>query len=119
MSREISALIAFELQIDEIQNQASKNVDLIRELAGLEGYIAETYAQRCLSELFQNSDDCGSTEVGIFRISDYLVYANNGRVFSSVDFESLCKSASSSKVRGKSIGYRGIGLSLSSTYAQM
>jgi len=84
-------------------------LSLIRELAGLEGYIAETYAQRSLSELFQNSDDCGSTEVGIFRISDYLVYANNGRVFSSIDFESLCKSASSSKVRGKSIGYRGIG----------
>ncbi len=109
MSREISGFSPFELQIDEIQNQAAINAGLIKELAGLEGYIAETYAQRCLSELFQNSDDCESTEVGIFRFSDYLVYANNGRIFSSVDFESLCKSASSSKERGKSIGYRGIG----------
>lgn len=99
----------FKEIIESIQTEAQASIELLRELAGLEGYIAETYAQRCLAELFQNSDDSISTSVRILRLGDCLVYANNGRQFSAIDFRSLCKSASSSKERGKSIGYRGIG----------
>lgn len=99
----------FNQIIKDLQQEAQISVALIRELAGLEGYIAETYAQRCLAELFQNSDDSNSSNVAILRLGDSLVYANNGRSFSASDFRSLCKSASSSKERGKSIGYRGIG----------
>ena len=99
----------FNRIIKDLQQEAQSSVELIRELAGLEGYIAETYAQRCLAELFQNSDDSNSSNVAILRLGDSLVYANNGRSFSSSDFRSLCKSASSYKERGKSIGYRGIG----------
>jgi len=95
--------------IEDLQQEAQISIELIRELAGLEGYIAETYAQRCLAELFQNSDDSISSDIAILRLGGCLVYANNGRIFNESDFRSLCKSASSSKERGKSIGYRGIG----------
>lgn len=109
MSHVIESESDFNRIIKDLQQEAQISVELIRELAGLEGYIAETYAQRCLAELFQNSDDSNSTNVAILRLGDSLVYANNGRSFSASDFRSLCKSASSSKERGKSIGYRGIG----------
>lgn len=95
--------------IKGLQEESRASLGLIQELAGLEDYIAETYAQRCLAELLQNSDDSFSTKVTIFQDDNFLTYANNGRQFSLADFKSLCKSASSSKVRGSSIGYRGIG----------
>ena len=105
----VTSVQDFKEIIETIQAEAQASIQLLQELAGLEGYIAETYAQRCLAELFQNSDDSFSTSVRILRLDDCLVYANNGRPFSAIDFLSLCKSASSSKERGKSIGYRGIG----------
>jgi hypothetical protein len=99
----------FDGLIQSIQYQAEKSIGLLTELAGLEEYIAETYAQRCLSELLQNSDDSSSRRVGVYWHQDKLIYANDGRLFTESDFVSLCKSASSTKERGKSIGYRGIG----------
>jgi hypothetical protein len=99
----------FSKIIDSLQEAAGNSVDLLAELAGLESYIAETYTQRCVTELLQNSDDAKSSKVVIFKADTDLVYLNNGSVFSERDFASLCTSALSSKQRGESIGYRGIG----------
>jgi hypothetical protein len=38
-----------------------------------------------------------------------VTWVNNGRPFTANDAEALCRSASSSKTPGDSIGYRGIG----------
>jgi hypothetical protein len=96
-------------KINDLQEAAIGSAGLLAELAGLETYIAETYTQRCLTELLQNSDDAGSTKVHIFQLNNDLVYLNNGKAFDDADFVSLCSSALSSKQRGESIGYRGIG----------
>jgi len=76
----------FNRIIEDLQQEAQISIELIRELAGLEGYIAETYAQRCLAELFQNSDDSISSDIAILRLGGCLVYANNGRIFNESDF---------------------------------
>jgi hypothetical protein len=99
----------FNKLIDDLQQSAHGSASLLAELAGLETYIAETYTQRCLTELLQNSDDSMATKVCIYRDNDDLIYLNNGNVFNENDFLSLCRSALSSKKRGESIGYRGIG----------
>lgn len=99
----------FNKLIDDLQLSAHGSASLLAELAGLETYIAETYTQRCLTELLQNSDDSMATKVCIYRENDDLIYLNNGNVFNENDFLSLCRSALSSKKRGESIGYRGIG----------
>ncbi len=99
----------FDDLIDTIQASAVRDKELLYELAGLEEYIAETYTQRCFTELFQNSDDSFSKNVKIMLIDDNLVYLNDGKIFDREDFASLCKSASSGKKRETSIGYRGIG----------
>lgn len=90
-------------------DEAKKSPLLLSDLAGLESYISESYCNRSFIELLQNADDAQSTDFLITRFGDYLIVANNGRVFNASDIESLCRSASSFKVRGKSIGYRGIG----------
>lgn len=59
--------------------------------------------------MLQNADDAKSKKFKILKINDLLYVANNGRKFSSKDLENLCRSASSNKVRGDTIGYRGIG----------
>lgn len=60
-------------------------------------------------ELLQNADDAKATKFYVKRSGDFLFVANNGRPFNIKDLESLCRSASSNKVRGTTIGYRGIG----------
>mgnify|MGYP001165574128 CR=1 FL=1 len=82
---------------------------LLSDLAGLETYISESYSNRSFIELLQNADDAGSTKFLVQQCGQLLLIANNGRIFNSADIESLCRSASSTKVRGNSIGYRGIG----------
>lgn len=82
---------------------------LLADLAGLETYIAESYDARSFVELLQNADDAGASRFTIQRTGDFLLVANDGREFSATDFESLCRSAASSKHRGTSIGFRGIG----------
>jgi hypothetical protein len=89
--------------------EALSSPNLLSDLAGLEGYIAESYNNRSFIELLQNADDAGATKFKIIRSGDLLFVANNGRSFNEQDLESLCRSASSNKVRGETIGYRGIG----------
>ncbi len=90
-------------------DEAIRSPELLADLAGLESYIAESYDARSFIELLQNADDATATRFAVSRRGGLLIVANNGRPFSQEDFESLCRSAASKKVRGASIGYRGIG----------
>lgn len=89
--------------------EAQMSPMLLTDLAGLEEYISESYNNRSFIELLQNADDAYSTKFVVKKHNGYLIIANNGRIFNQQDIESLCRSASSNKVRGNSIGYRGIG----------
>jgi hypothetical protein len=88
----------------------SQSRGMFTELAHIETLLAETYRDRVQYELLQNSDDAGADRVNVSVASDGSVrWANNGRPFNASDAESLCRSATSTKTRGQSIGYRGIG----------
>ena len=89
--------------------EAKSSPILLSDLAGLEAYVSESYNCRSFIELLQNADDAKATKFYVKRSGDYLFVANNGRPFNIKDLESLCRSASSNKVRGTTIGYRGIG----------
>ena len=89
--------------------EAKNSPMLLSDLAGLEAYVSESYNNRSFIELLQNADDAKATSFYVKRSGEYLFVANNGRPFNLNDLESLCRSASSNKVRGTTIGYRGIG----------
>lgn len=94
---------------DELLTEAKRSPGLLADLANLERYVAETYSARSFIELLQNADDAGAKRFLVMQQGDWLICANDGRPFSRNDFYSLCRSASSEKQRGSSIGYRGIG----------
>ena len=94
---------------DSLIAEAKSSPMLLSDLAGLEAYVSESYNCRSFIELLQNADDANATKFYVKRFGDYLFVANNGRPFNIKDLESLCRSASSNKVRGTTIGYRGIG----------
>jgi hypothetical protein len=77
-----------------------------------------SYDARSFIELLQNADDAGASRFSVRRSGTFLLVANDGRAFDKRDFESLCRSAASSKVRGPSIGYRGIGFKSVVGFAQ-
>lgn len=89
--------------------EAKQSPSLLSDLAGLEQYIAESYDSRSFIELLQNADDAEASRFVLEKSGEFLLVANDGRRFTRSDFESLCRSAASSKSRGTSIGYRGIG----------
>lgn len=100
--------------LEELQStlvgEFAQSRGMFTELAHIETLLAETYRDRIQYELLQNSDDAGATEVDVTVNADgSVVWANNGRPFNARDAEALCRSASSSKTRNDSIGYRGIG----------
>ena len=99
----------FEIIKNRLLNEAKSSPNLLSDLAGLENYIAESYYNRSFIELLQNADDAEASKFKIVKQEEFLLVANNGRVFNEKDLESLCRSASSNKTRGKNIGYRGIG----------
>lgn len=103
MNKELSILR------DSLITEAKSSPMLLSDLAGLEAYVSESYNSRSFIELLQNADDAKATKFYVKRSGDYLFVANNGRPFNIKDLESLCRSASSNKVRGTTIGYRGIG----------
>ena len=94
---------------ESLITEAKSSPMLLSDLAGLEAYVSESYNSRSFIELLQNADDAKATKFYVKRFGNYLFVANNGRPFNIKDLESLCRSASSNKVRGTSIGYRGIG----------
>ena len=99
--------------LDELRKllveEANNSPMLLSDLAGLEEYVSESYNCRSFIELLQNADDAGASRFCVKRCNNYLLVANDGRPFTIEDVESLCRSASSTKTRGKTIGYRGIG----------
>lgn len=103
MNKELSRLR------ESLISEAKSSPILLSDLAGLESYVSESYNSRSFIELLQNADDAKATSFYVKRSGEYLFVANNGRPFSIKDLESLCRSASSNKVRGTTIGYRGIG----------
>ena len=103
MNKELSKLR------ESLITEAKSSPMLLSDLAGLEAYVSESYNSRSFIELLQNADDAKATRFYVKRFGDYLFVANNGRPFNIKDLESLCRSASSNKVRGTTIGYRGIG----------
>ena len=94
---------------ESLITEAKSSPMLLSDLAGLEAYVSESYNSRSFIELLQNADDAKATKFYVKRSGDFLFVANNGRPFNIKDLESLCRSASSNKVRGATIGYRGIG----------
>jgi len=101
--------MSFDAVRHKLLSEAISSPNLLSDLAGLENYIAESYNNRSFIELLQNADDAKASKFKILRKSDLLFVANNGRNFNQSDLESLCRSASSNKLRGETIGYRGIG----------
>lgn len=99
----------FETVRQSLLSEAQASPNLLSDLAGLENYIAESYHNRSFIELLQNADDAKASKFKILKSEDLLFVANNGREFNQTDLESLCRSASSNKLRGETIGYRGIG----------
>lgn len=103
-------LHALEQLQSTLASEYAQSRGMFTELAHIEGLLAETYRDRVQYEMLQNSDDAGATVVDVTVGSDGSVtWANDGRPFTAADAEALCRSASSSKKRGDSIGYRGIG----------
>lgn len=94
---------------NELLAEARHSPGLLADLANLERYVAETYSARSFIELLQNADDAKAHRVHFAREGNWLLCANDGLSFNQDDFYSLCRSASSSKKRGQTIGYRGIG----------
>lgn len=94
---------------NELLGEAQSSPGLLADLANLERYIAETYSARSFIELLQNADDAQAKRFMVTRHDEWLVCANDGQAFTRQDFYSLCRSASSAKQRGQTIGYRGIG----------
>lgn len=89
--------------------EAEQSPNLLEDLAALEGYLSETYSSRAFIELLQNADDAGATTVEFSFNGTQLISSNNGKTFTANDVQGICRSGKSSKSRGSSIGYRGIG----------
>jgi Domain of unknown function (DUF3883) len=94
---------------DAFLDEGRLSPNLLADVARLEHYVAETYAARSLIELLQNADDAGASRFEIRLVDNRLICSNDGRPFNQQDLVSLCRSGSSTKSRGTSIGYRGIG----------
>lgn len=99
--------------IDKISNdfinEAISSPNLLADMASMENYMAESYNGRIFIELLQNADDCGSKRVYVEKFENDIIFANDGKPFDENDVLSISRSGASSKERGKSIGYRGIG----------
>ncbi|MDD6881029.1 MAG: ATP-binding protein [Firmicutes bacterium] len=81
----------------------------------MEKYMSESYDGRTFVELIQNADDAQSSAVRVFSVDDTLIVANTGRPFNEADIMAICRSGSSNKQRGTSIGYRGVGFKSATT----
>ena len=100
---------------DSFLEEAKNSPQLLEDMAAMEKYLSESYSNRIFIELLQNADDCGSTKILFTQDGKDLIFANNGRPFNEKDIIAICRSGASSKVRGESIGFRGVGFK-STTY---
>lgn len=93
----------------EFVSEAKSSPSLIEDMAAMESYMAESYSGRTIIELLQNADDALSTKTRLMRDGDTVYFANNGKPFDEADVLAICRSGASSKERGSTIGYRGVG----------
>lgn len=100
---------------NDFLNEAENSPRLLEDMASMEKYMAESYGGRVFIELLQNADDANSTKIRLCDYEGHLIFANNGRPFSEADVIAISRSGASSKERGVTIGYRGIGFK-STTY---
>jgi hypothetical protein len=56
-------------------DEANRSPNLLSDLAGLEGSIAESYTARTFIELLQNADDAGATRLVV--VSSALVLSDS------------------------------------------
>ena len=103
---------------ESLISEAKNSPVLLSDLAGLETYVSESYNNRSFIELLQNADDAKASSFFVTRLGEYLLVANDGRPFDIRDLESLCRSAASTKERGTTIGYRGIGFKAVVSFAK-
>lgn len=103
---------------EQFIKEAQDSPSLFSDMASMESYMAESYNERVFAELLQNADDSHSTKIYVEEHNNNLYVANNGRPFSSSDLMALCRSGSSNKRRGDTIGYRGIGFKSSTRISQ-
>ncbi len=94
---------------DEFIKEATASPQLLSDMAAMEKYMSESYSGRIFVELLQNADDCGSKHILVKNIGNDLLFANDGHPFTEKDVIAISRSGASSKERGESIGYRGIG----------
>ena len=95
--------------------EAVASPNLLADMAAMEKYMAESYSGRVFVELLQNADDCKSTKIYVKEVAGNILFANNGRPFDESDVIAISRSGFSSKKRGETIGYRGVGFK-STTY---
>ncbi|PEO46724.1 hypothetical protein CN563_13200 [Bacillus sp. AFS026049] len=95
--------------------EAKSSPQLLEDMAAMEKYMAESYGERIFIELLQNADDAESKRITIYEKNGHIFFANDGHPFNQHDIESISRSGASSKKRGESIGYRGVGFK-STTY---
>ena len=100
---------------DSFIKEALASPRMLEDLASMEKYMSESYDGRTFVELIQNADDARSREVKVFSVGNTLVVANSGRPFNEDDIMAICRSGSSNKLRGNSIGYRGVGFKSATT----
>ena len=100
---------------DSFIKEALASPRMLEDLASMEKYMSESYDGRTFVELIQNADDAQSREVKVFSVGNTLVVANSGRPFNEDDIMAICRSGSSNKLRGNSIGYRGVGFKSATT----
>jgi hypothetical protein len=100
---------------NEFIAEAVASPNLLADMAAMEKYMAESYSGRVFVELLQNADDCKSTKIYVKEVAGSILFANDGRPFDENDVIAISRSGSSSKKRGETIGYRGVGFK-STTY---
>jgi len=96
-------------------DEAKNSPNLLEDMAAMEKYMSESYDGRIFVELLQNADDSGSKNILLTEYNEHIIFANDGRCFNENDVIAISRSGSSSKERGATIGYRGIGFK-STTY---
>lgn len=89
--------------------EATSSPSMFEDLAAMERYMAESYSGRTFIEILQNADDAHAKRVLVFACGQDVVIANDGRAFDENDLAAICRSGASSKRKGLSIGYRGVG----------
>jgi len=95
--------------------EAKASPRMLEDLAAMEKYMSESYDGRTFVELIQNADDAESSRIRVDYVGSTLIVANDGRSFDENDIMAICRSGSSNKQRGNSIGYRGVGFKSATT----